>query len=50
MPEAGTIALDLTCVECGRSPEAGETWRILFADRIAREAVNLLPGVRGTQV
>jgi hypothetical protein len=23
--------LDLTCAECGRSPRAGETWRILFA-------------------
>jgi hypothetical protein len=25
-PKLGTIALDLTCVECGRSPRAGETW------------------------
>ena len=32
VPEPGTIALDLTCAECGRSPRAGETWRILFAD------------------
>jgi len=31
--------LDLSCAECGRSPRAGETWRILFADKIAREAV-----------
>jgi len=28
MPEPGTNALDLTCAECGRSPRAGETWRI----------------------
>ena len=33
------IAVDLTCAECGRSPRAGETWRILFADKVAREAV-----------
>ena len=33
VPEPGTLALDLTCAECGRSPRAGETWRILFADR-----------------
>jgi hypothetical protein len=32
MPESETIALDVTCAECGRSPRAGETWRILFAD------------------
>jgi hypothetical protein len=32
MPEPETVALDLTCAECGRSPRAGETWRILFAD------------------
>jgi hypothetical protein len=32
MPESETIALDLTCAECRRSPRAGETWRILFAD------------------
>lgn len=29
--------------ECGRSPRAAETWRILFADRIAREAVTYCP-------
>ena len=38
MPEPGTIALDLACAECGRPPRAGETWRILFADKVAREA------------
>jgi hypothetical protein len=27
-----TIALDLACAECGRSPRAGEMWRVLFAD------------------
>jgi hypothetical protein len=31
-PEPETIALNLTCAECGRSPRPGETWRILFAD------------------
>ena len=35
MPESEMIALDLTCAECGRSPGAGETWRILFADKHA---------------
>jgi hypothetical protein len=39
--EPGTIALDLTCAECGRSPRAGETWRILFAD--IGEAVTYCP-------
>jgi RNase P subunit RPR2 len=29
----------VSCAECGRSPRAGETWRILFADKVAREAV-----------
>jgi endogenous inhibitor of DNA gyrase (YacG/DUF329 family) len=32
MPEPETVALDLTCAECGRSSRAGETWRIVFAD------------------
>jgi hypothetical protein len=32
MPEAETVALDLACAECGRSPRAGETWPILLAD------------------
>jgi hypothetical protein len=32
MSEPETLALDLTCAECGRSPRAGETWRIVFAD------------------
>jgi len=39
LPEPQTVALDLTCAECGRSPRPGETWRIMFADRVAREAV-----------
>jgi hypothetical protein len=43
MPEPETVALDLTCAECGRSPRAGETWRIEFADRVAREAVIYCP-------
>jgi hypothetical protein len=41
VPEAGTIALNPTCAECGRSPQAGETWRILFAD--IGEAVTYCP-------
>jgi hypothetical protein len=43
VPEPETVALDLKCAECGRSPRAGETWRILFADRVAREAVICCP-------
>jgi predicted RNA-binding Zn-ribbon protein involved in translation (DUF1610 family) len=43
VPEPGTIALDFTCPECGRSPRAGETWRILFADKVARQAVTYCP-------
>jgi integrase len=43
VPESETVALDLTCAECGRSPRAGEVWRIYFADRIAREAVTYCP-------
>jgi hypothetical protein len=31
VPEPETVALDLTCAECRRSPRAGETWRVLFA-------------------
>ena len=30
--EPETVAVDLTCAECGRSPPAGEVWRIVFAD------------------
>ena len=44
MSEPETLAaFDLTCAECGRSPRAGETWRIYFADRVAREAVTYCP-------
>jgi ribosomal protein L44E len=43
VPEPGPIALDLTCAECGRSPQAGETWRILFADKVAREVYVYCP-------
>ena len=32
MRESETVALNLTCAECGRSPRAGELWRLLFAD------------------
>jgi hypothetical protein len=32
MPEPDTLALDLTCAECGCSPRADEVWRVLFAD------------------
>jgi hypothetical protein len=41
MPEAETVALNLTCAECGRSPQPGEVWRLLFAD--IREAVTYCP-------
>jgi hypothetical protein len=41
MPEAATVAFDLTCAQCGQSPRAGETWRILFAD--IGEAVSYCP-------
>jgi hypothetical protein len=27
-----TIALNLTCAECGRSPQRGEIWGVYFAD------------------
>ena len=43
MPEPETVAVDLTYAECGRSPRAGETWRILFAEKVAREAVVYCP-------
>jgi ribosomal protein L44E len=43
MPEPETVAVDLTCAECGSSARADETWRILFADRVAREAVTYCP-------
>jgi len=43
VPEPETVALDLACAECGRSTRAGETWRIMFADKVAREAVTYCP-------
>lgn len=43
MPQSETIALDLTCTECERSPRAGETWRIYFADWVVREVVIYCP-------
>jgi hypothetical protein len=43
MPEAEILALELTCAECRRSPRRGEVWRILFADRVAREAFIFCP-------
>jgi hypothetical protein len=49
MPDAETIALDLTCAECGGSARQGETWRIYFADRIAREAVIYCPDCAGRE-
>ena len=27
-----TLALNLTCAECGRSPQRAEVWRVYFAD------------------
>jgi hypothetical protein len=41
MPESETVALNLTCAECGRSPRPGEVWRVLFAD--LGEAVTYCP-------
>jgi len=41
--EPETVAFNLTCAECGRSPEGGETWRIYFTDKVAREAVIYCP-------
>jgi hypothetical protein len=32
VPDLETVALDLTCAECGRSPRPGEIWRLLFTD------------------
>jgi hypothetical protein len=32
VPEPETVALDLTCAECERSPRTGEVWRVVFAD------------------
>jgi hypothetical protein len=42
-PEAQpeTIASNLTCAECGRSPERGEAWRLFWAD--IGEAVSYCP-------
>jgi hypothetical protein len=42
MPEPETVAIDLTCAECGRSPQRGEAWRVLFAD--PGVAVTYCPG------
>jgi hypothetical protein len=39
--DAVAVALNLTCAECGRSPRAGETWRIVLAD--IGEAVTYYP-------
>jgi hypothetical protein len=43
MPKPEAIAVDLTCAECGRSPRAGEAWRIYFADKVAREVCVFCP-------
>lgn len=32
VPEPETVAPNLTCAECGRSPRRGEVWRVYFAD------------------
>jgi hypothetical protein len=47
MPEPGTIARDLTCAECGRSLEAGETWQFMFADGRGRGAIAFCPECAG---
>jgi hypothetical protein len=41
MSEPDTLALDLSCAECRRSSQAGEVWRILFAE--IGEAVTYRP-------
>jgi hypothetical protein len=41
VPEPETVSLNLSRAECGRSPQAGETWRVLFAD--IGEAVTYCP-------
>jgi ribosomal protein L44E len=38
---AETVALDLTCAECKRSPQRGEVWSIYYAD--IGEAVTYCP-------
>jgi hypothetical protein len=43
VPEPGTIAVDLDLRRVRTLARAGETWRILFADRVAREAVIYCP-------
>lgn len=40
-PELDTLALDLICAECGRTPRRGEIWRVYFAD--LGEAVTFCP-------
>jgi hypothetical protein len=44
VPEVDTVALDLTCAECGRSPRADETWRIVFV--VIAEASPTAPSAR----
>jgi hypothetical protein len=42
MSETETLP-SVTCAECGRSPRADETWRIMFADKVAREVYVYCP-------
>ena len=32
MPEPETVAVDLACAQCGRSPQPGEVFVLVFAD------------------
>ena len=41
MPEPETVALNLTCAECGRSSRRGEGWSVYYAD--LGEAVTYCP-------
>ena len=40
-PQPETIASNLTCAECGRSPRRGEVWSVYYAD--LGEAVTYCP-------
>jgi hypothetical protein len=47
MPEPETVALNLTCAECGRSPRRGEVWSVYYAD--IGEAVTYCPECAGRE-
>jgi hypothetical protein len=41
VPDPETVAVDLTCAGCGRSPRPGELWRLKWID--IREAATSCP-------